>query len=201
MSRRPVIDFWYEFASTYSYLAVMRIEALAEATDVDIRWRPFLLGPIFADQGWKSSPFNLYPAKGRYMWRDMARQADALGLPLRKPEPFPQNSLVATRIALSGVEPGWTPAFSKAVFTAQFAEGRTISDGSVLNSILSGLGLDPDQVIRDAQAEANKTRLKAVTEEAKSKGIFGAPFFMTEDGEPFWGNDRLESALAWGGGR
>lgn len=201
MSRRPVVDFWYEFASTYSYLSAMRIEAMAEEANVDIRWRPFLLGPIFADQGWKTTPFNLYPAKGRYMWRDMVREADALGLPLKKPEPFPQNSLVATRIALSGVEAGWAPAFSKALYMAQFGEGRTISDTSVLTSILSGLGLNPDHVMREAQAEPNKTRLKAVTEEAKSKGIFGAPFFMTEDGEPFWGNDRLHQVFAWAGGR
>ena len=99
MTRRPVLEFWYEFASTYSYLAAMRIEPLAEAAGVDIRWRPFLLGPIFAAQGWTSSPFNLFPAKGRYMWRDMERQAAALGLPFRKPDPFPQNALLAARVA------------------------------------------------------------------------------------------------------
>ncbi len=65
MPRRPTLEFWFEFASTYSYLAAMRIEALAGAADVAIRWRPFLLGPVFAAQGWTSSPFNLYPAKGR----------------------------------------------------------------------------------------------------------------------------------------
>ena len=73
MARRPVLEFWYEFASTYSYLAAMRIEPLAEAAGIDLRWRPFLLGPIFATQGWNSSPFNLYPAKGRHMWRYLER--------------------------------------------------------------------------------------------------------------------------------
>ena len=97
MTRRSVLEFWYEFASTYSYLTAMRIEPLAEAAGVDIRWRPFLLGPIFAAQGWTSSPFNLFPAKGRYMWRDMERQAAALGVPFRKPDPFPQNALLAAR--------------------------------------------------------------------------------------------------------
>ena len=107
MTRRPVLEFWYEFASTYSYLTAMRIEPLAEAAGVDIRWRPFLLGPIFAAQGWTSSPFNLFPAKGRYMWRDMERQAAALGVPFRKPDPFPQNALLAARVALYGADHPW----------------------------------------------------------------------------------------------
>ena len=76
------LDFWLEFASTYSYPAAMRIGALAQAAGVIVRWRPFLLGPIFKQQGWDTSPFNLYPAKGRYMVRDCERQCAALGIDL-----------------------------------------------------------------------------------------------------------------------
>ncbi len=75
MPNRPVLDFWYEFASPYSCLSALRIEKLAEDAGVTLRWRPFLLGPIFAAQGWNTSPFALYPSKGRYMWRDTARRA------------------------------------------------------------------------------------------------------------------------------
>src|SRR4051812_14984829 len=99
----PVLDFWFEFASTYSYPAAMRIGALAEAAGVTVRWRPFLLGPIFKEQGWDTSPFNLYPAKGRYMWRDLERVCDAIHLPFRKPESFPQWSLLPARVALVGL--------------------------------------------------------------------------------------------------
>ena len=106
------IDFWYEFASTYSYPAAMRVEARAAERGVSVNWRPFLLGPIFADAGWRDSPFNIYPTKGRYMWRDMQRICDALGLALRRPEPFPQNSLLAARIALA-LEGHARAAFSK----------------------------------------------------------------------------------------
>ncbi len=67
------LEFWFEFASTYSYPAAMRVEALCTTARVALRWRPFLLGPLFAAQGWRDSPFNLYPAKGAYMWRDLAR--------------------------------------------------------------------------------------------------------------------------------
>ena len=94
-------EFWYEFASSYSYPAAMRVEALAAERGVALAWRPFLLGPLFAAQGWRDSPFNLYPAKGRYMWRDLERICGALGLPLTRPDPFPQNSLLAARVALA----------------------------------------------------------------------------------------------------
>ena len=195
MPRRPVLEFWYDFASTYSYLAVMRIEALAEAAGVTLHWRPFLLGPIFQANGWTSSPFNLFPAKGRYMWRDMARECARLDLPLKRPEPFPQHSLMAARVAIAGIDAGWCPAFTKALFQAQFGEGRTISDPELLTNILSGLGQSAGQILKDATSEPIKTRLKVMTEEARSRGIFGAPSFLTEDGDLFWGNDRLEQAL------
>jgi 2-hydroxychromene-2-carboxylate isomerase len=197
MARRAVLEFWYEFASTYSYLAAMRIEELATEAGVDVRWRPFLLGPIFAAQGWNTSPFNLFPMKGRYMWRDMEREAARLGLPCYRPDPFPQNTLIAARVALFGVERGWTPAFTKAVYSKEFGEGRSIQEPTVVGEILSSLGLDAPGVLKEAQGDANKTRLRALGEEAKSRGIFGAPTFFTEDGEMFWGNDRLEQAIEW----
>lgn len=197
MVRRPQFEFWYEFASTYSYLAAMRIEPLAEEAGVEIVWRPFLLGPVFKAQGWETSPFNLYPAKGRYMWRDMEREAARFGLPFYRPNPFPQNGLLAARIALAGLDRGWTPVFTKAVYTAEFGEGQDISGKEVLSGILADLGLDPEEVIAEAQSDTNKTRLRRLNDEAQSRGIFGAPTFFAEDGEMFWGNDRLEQALDW----
>jgi 2-hydroxychromene-2-carboxylate isomerase len=112
MLRRPIFEFWYEFASTYSYLAVMRIEQLAAEAGVELVWRPFLLGPVFKAQGWETSPFKLFPDKGRYMWRDLEREAARLGLPFYRPKSFPQNGLLAARIAILGTETGWTPLFT-----------------------------------------------------------------------------------------
>jgi len=198
--RRPVLEFWYELASTYSYLSALRIEGLADEAGVDVRWRPFLLGPIFSAQGWNSSPFNLYPAKGRYMWRDMERETAALGLPFRRPNPFPQNSLAAARVAVYGIDHPWGTTFAKAVYHAEFGEGRSIAEPAAVHAILVRLGLDADAILKVAAAEPNKTRLKALTEEARSRGVFGAPTFFTEDGEMFWGNDRLTQALAWASG-
>ncbi|WP_407526398.1 2-hydroxychromene-2-carboxylate isomerase [Methylobacterium oryzisoli] len=201
MARQPTLEFWFEFASTYSYLAAMRIEGLAEAAGVGVRWRPFLLGPIFVSQGWTSSPFNLYPAKGRHMWRDMAREAARLGLPpVQRPPDFPQNSLAAARAAVYGADQPWIGPFTRAVYAAQFARGESIAEPGSVAALLTGLGLDGPAIVKAAAGEPHKSRLRVVGEEAKSRGIFGAPTFLTEDGELFWGNDRLEQALAWAAG-
>jgi 2-hydroxychromene-2-carboxylate isomerase len=192
----PQIDFWYEFASTYSYPAAMRIEDAARKRAVNVRWRPFLLGPIFFDQGWRNSPFNIYPAKGRYMWRDVQRICESLGLPFARPDPFPQNSLTAARMALA-VGEAERPAFTRAVYAAQFGERRQIADKETLAAILTQLGLDADAHFARASSDDLKTRLKEETDEAKRLGIFGAPAFVVAGEELFWGNDRLDTALDW----
>lgn len=193
---RPVVEFWFEFASTYSYLSVMRIERAAEAAGVDIEWKPFLLGPVFLALGWNDSPFNIYPPKGRYMWRDLERLAEKEGLPFRRPSRFPRNGLLAARVALVGVEEGWVAAFARAVMMANFAEDREIGEEAVIGAILGTLGLPAAEVIARAQADANKLALRCQTERAAELGLFGAPSFRVGE-ELFWGNDRLEDALAW----
>ncbi len=191
------IEFWYEFGSTYSYPAAMRIERLAGEAGVPLRWRPFLLGPILKEQGLNDSPFNIFAAKGRYMWRDLARVCEAEGLPLSLPPvSFPQNGLKAARIALAGEAQGWLPDFTRAVFLANFAEQKDIASEETLAAILSGLGVDAEAALAEAGTQAVKDRLRAQTEEASRRGIFGAPSFLIGD-ELFWGNDRLEAALAW----
>ncbi len=189
------LEFWYEFASTYSYLSAMRVEAAAAKAGVEVTWRPFLLGPIFAAQGWEDSPFNLYPTKGRYMWKDVARRAGAYGLSFRKPTLFPQNGLPAARVALVGASQEWCPEFTRAVYRAEFADGRDISDRGLLAAILSSLSLDAEAVLEGAQDDANKSALRAQTAKAQQLGIFGAPSFWVGE-ELFWGDDRLEDALA-----
>lgn len=191
-----MIDFWYDFASTYSHVAAQRIDALANAAKLPVRWRPFLLGPIFAGQGWSTSPFNLFPSKGKYMWRDMERWSAALGMKLVRPSPFPSNSLLAARVALAGEEAGWIGDFTKRVFAAQFRDGANIADIEVLRSILAAMELNPTQVLEAARSDAVKSRLRSQTDLATSLGLFGAPSFVVE-GEVFWGNDRLEEALRW----
>jgi len=191
------LTFWFEFASTYSYLTAMRIEGVAKNASVEIVWKPFLLGPIFKAQGWDTSPFNLYPAKGSYMVRDMERIAQAGGLAFRLPNPFPQNSLLAARLALAGLDQAWGPAFIRGVYRAEFADGRDISNPDVLAAELEAVGANRQAAFGRAEAPEIKARLRSNTEEAKARGVFGAPSFTTTSGELFWGDDRLEQALAW----
>src|SRR5713226_7927469 len=149
---KPSLTFWYEFASTYSWLAAERIETLAAQAGVEVAWRPFLLGPIFAAQGWTSSPFNLFPAKGRNMWRDMERQCAGMNLPpIVRPDPFPQNSLLAARIA-TALSPAERPLFSRAVYRVQFTQRRSIADRAVLAAILDDIGGAPSDAFAAAEA-------------------------------------------------
>jgi 2-hydroxychromene-2-carboxylate isomerase len=186
---RVVLQFFVEVASTYTYLAASRIGALA--TGVEVRWRPFLLGPIFASQGWNNSPFELFPVKGRYMWHDVAREAAALGLPFRRPSVFPRNGTAAAKLAFVGLDEGWGEAFLVRVLRANFAEDRDIADASVLDELLADVGA------REARARLPEFagELRRNTEEAAKLGVFGAPTFVVGD-ELFWGNDRLERAIA-----
>ena len=191
------LEFWYEFGSPYSYPAAMRIDRVAGTRGVAVVWRPFLLGPIFAQQRLGDSPFNLNPAKGRYMWRDLARICAAEGLPLKRPTAFPRTSLLAARVALVGDDQGWIASFSRAVFDAHFAHDAEIAAPAALAPLIADAGGDPDTVLALAGTDPIKARLRAQVDRAVQLDLFGAPSFLTADGELFWGNDRLEAAVAW----
>ncbi|MEP3045525.1 MAG: 2-hydroxychromene-2-carboxylate isomerase [Roseibium sp.] len=194
-SKQPVLEFWFEFASTYSYLAAMRIETLAKDYEVSVSWRPFLLGPFFKKQGWDTSPFNLHPSKLKYMWRDMERHCERYGLPLTRPIPFPQNGLLAARIALAGRTQAWIGDYTRAVYMAEFGEGEDISDEALLAGILLEAGAPAKDIMEQAKSDDIKSELRKAVAQAEQHGIFGAPSFILENGELYWGDDRLEDAL------
>ncbi|PQA88484.1 2-hydroxychromene-2-carboxylate isomerase [Hyphococcus luteus] len=194
------VDFWFDFASTYAYLAAAHLEEAAAARGIETRWRPILLGPIFALHGWDTSPFVVYPLKGRYMWRDVERRAAKLGRPFRRPDAndpreFPQHTVLAARMALIALDGPYGKEFCRRVFFAEFEEGRDISDPAVLSAIARGAGL-PADLADKATTPDNKARLRAQVEAAKELGIFGAPSFTVGE-ELFWGEDRIDDALEW----
>ncbi len=191
------MQFWYDFPSPYAYLAAMRIDTLAEAAGVAVEWRPFLLGPVLAQRVEKPTPFqNAEPAQARYRRRDVERLAADLGLPLTWPANYPRFSLLAARVATIAAAEGWAAPFSRAVFHANFAEDRDIAAPAVVAEILTDQGRDAAALIERAQTPENKAALRAAVDEALGRGIFGAPSFLVGD-ELFWGNDRLEQAIAW----
>ncbi|HEY8608334.1 MAG TPA: 2-hydroxychromene-2-carboxylate isomerase [Noviherbaspirillum sp.] len=188
------IAFWFEFGSTYSYLSAMRIEALAQASGVRVLWKPFLLGPIFKELGWSTSPFVLQEEKGRYMWRDMARRAEKQGLAFRRPSAFPRTALLPLRVALLGTEAPWIGSFCRRVMVQNWVEDREIDTRESVLAALEGLVDNPPALVAMAHTDANKLGLRRQTEEARRLGIFGAPTFFVGS-EMYWGDDRLEDAL------
>jgi 2-hydroxychromene-2-carboxylate isomerase len=190
------VEFWFEFASTYSYVAAMRVEEAARSEGLALVWKPFLLGPLFKRQGWNDSPYNLNPVRGRYMWRDVARLCEKHGLPFRRPSSFPRNSLLAARIACAAEGREWLPEFARAVYRVNFVEDRDIADEKILSDLLRSLGEDPEAWLARARSPEGKERLRKETEKAWELGIFGSPTFVT-GGEIFWGGDRMDDAFTW----
>lgn len=189
------VEFWFDFASTYSYVAAMRIEAAATRVGARVLWRPFLLGPLFTEQlGIRDSPFNVNPVRGRYMWRDLERLCVKYALPWRKPSAFPRNSVLAARVALVASEEPWGPDFVRGVFVANFSRDQDIASREVLEEELTRVGADAQAVLTRAETPENKLRLREQTTRASQLGIFGAPNFLV-NGELFFGQDRMDDAL------
>ena len=190
-----VLEFWFDFASNYSYLSVMRIDALARAAGVDVVWRPFLLGPIFKALGMDNSPFVLNRQKGAYMWQDMVRECRKYGLPWRRPGEFPRHSVLPLRVAVLGEDAPWLQPFCQRIMQRNFVHDLDIGSESSVAEVLHALQLDAAAILGAAQTDHNKLRLRERTEQARARGVFGAPTFFAGQ-EMFWGNDRLEDAIA-----
>jgi 2-hydroxychromene-2-carboxylate isomerase len=183
----PEIEFWFEFGSNYSYLSVMRIEEEARRHGVRIAWKPFLLGPIFRALGMENSPFVLQKEKGAYVHQDMARLCRKYGVaPWVEPSVFPRLGVLPLRVALLGAEQAWIGPFCRKVMELNFALDQDINDTKQMVPILSALGLPSSDIIKRAQSEPIKTRLRKQTDEARARGIFGAPTFFV-GAEMFWG--------------
>ena len=191
----PTVEFWFDFASNYSYPRVMRIEAAAVQHGVRVVWKPFLLGPSFQSLGWASSPFVLQRAKGHYVWQDMARECAKHGLPWTQPSTFPRASVLPLRVALLGADAPWVGAFCQRIMLRNFAQDRDIHTPDAVAEELTALGLPVDAILAQAQSDASRLGLREQTHAAQIRGIFGAPTFFVGDAM-FWGNDRLDDALA-----
>jgi 2-hydroxychromene-2-carboxylate isomerase len=192
------LEFWFDYASPYCYLSAERIDTLAAAAGLTVLWRPFLLGPIFARRPNHPTPFqDPAPDELRYRKRDIERLCALYGLPLVWSAKYPYISLLGSRVALLAADEGWASAFTRAVYRASFAEDRDVASEPVIAAILESLGKPAAALIARATTPDNKARLVAAGEQAVARGIFGAPSFVTPDGELFWGNDRLEYAIDW----
>lgn len=190
------IDFWLTAGSTYTYLTVNRIEAMAREAGLQIVLRPFYLGRIFREAGYW--PFHPGAAKTAYMWRDIARQARARGLAPSLPARYPApGTELANRLVWVAEREGGGLAFLKASYRAWFEEGQPPGEDASIAASCAATGLDPETALAAAESPEAHSAMERATEEARALGVFGAPSFMVR-GELFWGDDRLPDAIALG---
>ena len=184
------IDFYFDFSSSYSYLALPGIAKLADDHGLNFAWKPIVLGAIF--QAHSHAPPVPDTPKGRYVWHDVERSAKAAGLPYRWPQPFPFNGITASRIFwhLEDSDADKAVEWAKAVFHKSYGEGRDCSNPEVLADVATSLGHNAQTLLATATDDAVKARLKDITGEAMERGVFGAPTFFAGD-EMFWGGDRI----------
>ena len=190
------IDFYFDFSSPYGYLASYRVDEIAAEFGRAVAWRPYLLGVAFKDTG--QSPLVSQPIRGTYALRDMERTARKQKVPLILPEGFPMATMAAGRAFywLDGRDPKRAVDLAKALYRAAFAHGRNIAPTDVVVAVAVEIGLDPAEAATAIGSPEVKERLRAETEAAIARGAFGSPFIIV-DGEPFWGNDRLDEVREW----
>lgn len=142
-------------------------------------------------------PFATKPLKAEYMWRDIERRAALYGLPINVPTPYPLKQLeLANRVVVLGTEEGWCADYVRATYRRWFVDGQEPGSEPNLSESLAEIGQSPSRVIERAGTDAVGAALTAATDEARRLKIFGAPTFVTR-GELFWGDDRLDDAIAW----
>lgn len=185
------IEFYFDLGSPAAYLAHARLHRVASATGAGIIWRPVLLGGLFKATG-NTSPLAV-PAKREHFLRDMERWAQRYSLPLRFPEHFPIDSLRLMRTALVAREEGVLEPFVRAAFVRLWAEGLDLGDPREIEATAAASGLDPTGLQRRVEAPEAKAALRAETEAAAARGVFGVPTFVVA-GELFFGQDRLDFA-------
>ena len=192
------IDFWFSIGSTYSYLTVMRLAEVEKTSGIDFRWRPFNVRHVMLEQN--NVPFKDKPVKTAYMWRDIERRAKHYGLSPKIPAPYPLSELVfANLVATLGAEEGWIEEYVIATYRRWFENNEPAGEEPNISESLKAIGCDPSRVLSDAQSERILSALSAATDEAMELGVFGSPTFVVE-GEVFWGDDRLDDAVAWAKG-
>ncbi len=197
-ARNGTMDFFFDYSCPYAYVAftqLARLEAASRLRGACVRivLRPMLLGGVFAARGTAQNLMNvLGEAKARHNFDDMARWAALFGVPLRIPSEHPRRTVEALRATIAtGVDPAVVAGF----YRAYWVEGRAPSDPATITDVVTAAGHDASEVLRRTAEGDVKQALRAATDEAIAKNVFGAPSFVREDGELFWGQDRMHFAF------
>lgn len=182
------LEFYFDYGSPYSYLADTQVKAIAQRADATLVRKPMLLGGVFKATG-NHSPAEL-PQKSAWSGFDMPMWARHYGVPFQRNPFFPVNTLALMRGAAAAQIDGTFERYHPAVFKAMWVEGRNLNDMKEVAAVLSAAGLDPEKFGARIQDQDVKDRLKATTDEAVARGVFGAPTCFV-DKMMFFGNDRL----------
>ena len=184
-------EFWFDFGSSASYLAWTQLPALETATGAKSVLKPMLLGAVFQATG-NQSPANI-PAKGNYIFADFERFAKRYGVPFKRNPYFPINTLLLMRgaIVLQMQGDARFMDYCRAVFNAIWVDSLNMNDPAMAAEVLRKAGFDAQTLVALANEQTTKDALKAATQKAVDRGVFGAPTFFVGD-QMFWGQDRLD---------
>ena len=184
------VEFYFDLGSPYSYLAYYRLLQMAERQEIQIVYKPILLGGVFKATG-NRSPIEI-PVKGVYSILDIQRWAEYYQIPMQMNPHFPMNTLTLMRI-LTGVQLLHLEKFEqvlKLLFDAMFGTPQNLNEPTVLAEVLKQSGFSVEDIMSMVQSDVVKQKLITETEQAILRGIFGAPTFFVGD-EMYWGQDRL----------
>ncbi len=188
MSR--TLEFFFDYGSPYSYLADTQLGGLAERTGAELVYRPMLLGAVFKATGNQSPMMEPVEAKRAYGGVEMRRFIAHYGAPFQMNPHFPINTVPIMRACHAAMKRGVFDRFHAAVYPAFWAQGKNVGDEATFVGVLDEAGLDGRAIVAAASDDDVKQALRATTDEAVSRGAFGAPTFFVDD-EMFFGADRL----------
>lgn len=195
MTTSDAIQFWFAIGSTYTYLTVARLPDIQARTGLCFDFRPFNVRAIMREQN--NIPFATKPVKANYMWRDIERRAAMYGLPANVPAAYPLREFdLANCVAVLSRAEGWCAEYVGATYRYWFVDGQEPGSEPNLSRSIVEAGQDPERVIAAAKSPAVQAAYDAATDEARKLNIFGAPTLVVR-GEIFWGDDRVEDAIAW----
>jgi 2-hydroxychromene-2-carboxylate isomerase len=185
------VEFYFDFGSPAAYLAATQLPHVCADTGAELVWKPMLLGGVFQATG-NHSPAEIAP-KGSYMTTDLQRFARRYGVPFVHNPYFPINTLLLMRgaTAIQLQQPARFDAYVDAIYHVMWVEPRNLNDPAEVGAVLQAAGFDPAALLAAAGQQEVKDRLKAVTQEAVARGVFGAPTMFVGD-DMFWGQDRLD---------
>ena len=187
------LDFYFDFVSPYSFLAHQKVRKLEKNENIKIKYKPILLGGLHNLHGITAPAF--IPSKAKFMIRDYKLVAEKNKINFKFNSYFPIKTLNLMRGAMIAEEDDFQIFYIDKIFDAIWKDGLNMNDQNIIDKIIKNLEINPKTFFLRSSSQNIKNNLKQKTDDAYQKGIFGAPTFVVNN-KIFWGQDRLEFALA-----